>query len=684
MYFLIDSPAKNAVDIFRRIMLLLSTCALELINYTFDIFIRLGKAEFLTSSQIQSIYSRVTLILGIFMLFKMIFSFIQYLINPETLTDKSKGAGKLVMKAVLVVAMLGFTPYIFTGAFKLQNAVVDSNILAKVIFGKSSDVEVNNFGYELSSSLFFDFYSSNIENIEERCEDLGPDMENLKDEIKYHGTFSYASSCINTSLEKTSVAPWTWFHGLSEGYVIDFKWHGIVLVGVSFFVLYILLSYCLSVGIRVIQLGFLQLIAPIPILSYLGEDKDGAFSKWIKRCVSTFIDLFIRLAIIYFVVYAIDLILGTNSDSYWYFMSTTDNPTGFTKTLLSLILILGMLLFAKKAPELLKELLPQGIGSNIGFGFDFAKNMKTARESLSPVSRTVGFGVGAIVGAGISGISHFSANRRFGNGIGKSLLGAAGGVVTGGFTGAQNGMKKGNVFKNLQGGINARVKADNKYKDLISGGGTTFGAVRSKLVDIVPGETKGQLNSRRIHDLQQLVKHKKEMNDAINEINEVKVAKQAYESFTNDGTIDDVTFMQRKNALYNQYKTIRNAVSDAAITSVRTGNFAVTAINYTDTNGNAATMNIDFTDADNRAYAGTAAAAIDRANDEIKTRNIQYFDTATDTYKQVNTITSAKQLRDTETLSNQTSSHIYSEDSYGKNLANDAYFGVDSNKTANK
>ena len=153
MYFLIDSPAKNAIDIFRRIMLLLSTCALELINYTFDIFIKLGKAEFLTSSQIQSIYSRVTLILGIFMLFKMIFSFIQYLINPETKSDKSKGAGKLIMKAVLVVAMLGFTPYIFTGAFKLQNAVVDSNILAKVIFGKSSDVEVNNFGYELSSSI---------------------------------------------------------------------------------------------------------------------------------------------------------------------------------------------------------------------------------------------------------------------------------------------------------------------------------------------------------------------------------------------------------------------------------------------------------------------------------------------------------------------------------------------------
>lgn len=399
MYFLWDSLSKQAIDIFRSLMFLISKCALELVNYTFDIFIRLGKAEFLTSSQIQSIYSRVTLILGIFMLFKMIFSFIQYLINPETITDKSKGAGKLVMKAILVVAMLGFTPYIFTSAFKLQNAIVDSNILAKVIFGKSSDVEVNNFGYELTATLFFDFYSPNVSNIEEYCDDIGPDMANLKDEIKFHGSFNIANSCLNESAEVTKFYnPFTWRHSAKDGYAIDFKWHGIVLAAVSVFVLYIILSYCLSVGIRVIQLGFLQFIAPIPILSYLGEDKDGAFSKWIKRCVSTFIDLFIRLAIIYFVVYAIDLILGENSDSYWYFLSTSGNPTGFTKTLLSIILILGMLLFAKKAPELLKELLPQGIGSNIGFGFDFAKNIK---DSWGMAKKPIGIAGGAAIAGGM-------------------------------------------------------------------------------------------------------------------------------------------------------------------------------------------------------------------------------------------------------------------------------------------
>ena len=588
MYFLIDSPAKNAIDIFRRIMLLLSTCALELINYTFDIFIKLGKAEFLTSSQIQSIYSRVTLILGIFMLFKMIFSFIQYLINPETMSDKSKGAGKLIMKAVLVVAMLGFTPYIFTGAFKLQNAVVDSNILAKVIFGKSSDVEVNNFGYELSSSIFFDFYSSNIENIEEYCDDLGPDMENLRDEIKYHGTFSYASSCINTSLEKTSVAPWTWFHGLNEGYVIDFKWHGIVLVGVSIFVLYILLSYCLSVGIRVIQLGFLQLIAPIPILSYLGEDKDGAFSKWIKRCVSTFIDLFIRLAIIYFVVYAIDLILGANSDSYWYFMSTTDNPTGFTKILLSLILILGMLLFAKKAPELLKELLPQGIGSNIGFGFGNVKEAwGLAKKPLGVGKRAIGFVGGAATGAAISGISRYKTqklrnfdkdNKKWeAGGKRKAILGAFGGVGVGLVTGARTGSQKGGLVKNMKGVVDTRTQSDNLYTDLVNAGGSSVGKFVSKASDVF-GSSRGTEDKRKIDNATYFSKKIDEIESIAESTNMYKRLKHQYEHPPEKlAGQSDQDYQRMLAGLYDNMENYKEAFINASLSGKSLGdNFTFT------------------------------------------------------------------------------------------------------------
>lgn len=361
MYFglwITDKLLEGGMSLVRWVMFQFSTLFYQLIIFFYDIFIRLGTAEILTTSQVEKIYSRVTLLLGVFMLFKLSFSFVQYLINPETMSDKNKGAGKVITKAVIVVALLGFTPFIFRQAYNLQNALVESNVLGKIILGTSSaNDNVSNFGSKLASYTFFSFYSFYDG---EECE--AADIEDMQDEVELNHSFELANDCLN---EK----------GNSEKFAVYFPGLGLLCLAVGIFLLYIILSYCISVGMRTIQLAFLQLIAPIPILSYLGEDKDGAFSKWVKRCISTFIDLFIRIAIIYFVVYIINLLIS-DSDSYYWLLASTGNPTGRTKKWLIIVIILALLMFAKKAPELIKEILPQGIGSNIGFGF--SKNLKDA------------------------------------------------------------------------------------------------------------------------------------------------------------------------------------------------------------------------------------------------------------------------------------------------------------------
>jgi len=105
------------------------------------------------------------------------------------------------------------------------------------------------------------------------------------------------------------------------------------------------LGYCISVGVRLIMLAFLQLIAPIPILSYLGQDKDGVFGKWAKKCLSTFLDLFIRLAIIYFVIFIISLLIvdESNSTSLFTITAAYGTPGWFTLTLLKVIVIVSLL-----------------------------------------------------------------------------------------------------------------------------------------------------------------------------------------------------------------------------------------------------------------------------------------------------------------------------------------------------
>ena len=57
----------------------------------------------------------------------------------------------------------------------------------------------------------------------------------------------------------------------------------------------------IEIAIRTFKLIILQMMAPIPVMTYIDpkSSKDGAFSSWLKTFVSTYIDIFIKLATVY-------------------------------------------------------------------------------------------------------------------------------------------------------------------------------------------------------------------------------------------------------------------------------------------------------------------------------------------------------------------------------------------------
>ena len=90
----------------------------------YNLFMILARAQILDSTYIQKIYTRIGMILGLFMIFKLSFSLIQSLIEPEKLTDKKNGFGNIIMRCVISIVLLGITPSLFKLAFKLQNTIV--------------------------------------------------------------------------------------------------------------------------------------------------------------------------------------------------------------------------------------------------------------------------------------------------------------------------------------------------------------------------------------------------------------------------------------------------------------------------------------------------------------------------------------------------------------------------------
>ncbi len=118
-------------------------------------------------------------------------------------------------------------------------------------------------------------------------------------------------------------------------------------------VIFILLSFTIDITIRAVKLGVLRIIAPVPIVSYMDAKsaKDGgAFQTWLKKLVSTYGDLFVRLLIIYLAVFIVTSI--TSGD-----VELADSGNGIVNGFVTTFVIVGIFYFAKEAPMFIKDVL---------------------------------------------------------------------------------------------------------------------------------------------------------------------------------------------------------------------------------------------------------------------------------------------------------------------------------------
>lgn len=330
----------------------------SLISILFDVFYSLANIRILNAryevngvwhdAPITIIYKRVTLLLGIIMVFYVTFQFIKYVLEPDTFSDKEKGGEKLVFKLIAVVVLMGTVPTIFDKAYDIQRLILNSHLIDKVLIGHT-DTEMSSFGKSMSASVFSLFYY---------LDDVTSKDFDCKNGITCQETINMNISNLATTGSMPMITSGLGIEVNDNKFAIHFDaWFA---MGVGLFLCYILVLYVIDIGVRVAQLTYLQIIAPIPIISYLSPKKDGMFQKWVKQCVVTFLDVFIRLFIIYFMLLVISNINISSIGE-----SINANVDETTKTWVYIALILGLLLFAQKAPKLIQELFPN-MGAAMG------------------------------------------------------------------------------------------------------------------------------------------------------------------------------------------------------------------------------------------------------------------------------------------------------------------------------
>lgn len=386
--------ASGVGNVIRWIFLFFDKLIYLLVEKIAEIFYILSRGTIFTQEDINAFSNRIYMLVALIVLFRLAFSFVNYIINPDQLTDSQKGGSKLLVKVVTSLVLLVLTPTLFNEAYRLQALVIDQNVIGKLVTGESMSQEgMSTFGKTLSYGTFRSFfgiskYISNQycgEGVEVTSQACINKLDDLDPKKTIGSTLANAdqSKSIELLTVNDIVNEETTYNGLNndkvlmEGtvYIIDYKFGLSTITGGV--IAWLVLSFCFDVAIRMIKLGFLQLIAPVPIVMSLapGQEKNNSLSKWGRECVSTYISLFVRLLVIYLAFYVINLMIGTTSHGV-IDVVTGYNTTDWQGTFVNLFAVIGALLFAKQVPKMIEEM------------FGFKGGMKLTLNPLKAMAST--------------------------------------------------------------------------------------------------------------------------------------------------------------------------------------------------------------------------------------------------------------------------------------------------------
>lgn len=398
------------------------------IEIIYNLFMEIAQTNIFSSEINEKFGMRIYALLGIIMLFKLSFSLINYMINPSQMNDKSKGGGKLVTNILIVLLLIVTTPLLFEAAFDLQHIILSENTVGKIILGTGGSEGLNvgaqeRAGRIMSFDVFLAFYKPDSTIIDCQEDYL------VKDDFNRIGLTEACRNALNgidesigagkaydKAVKNSSIKILTESKLLhltkpgSDTFVFDYN--AVLSTIAGGFVAWIMLIFCIDIAVRSVKLGFYQLIAPIPIISYIDPDssKNGLFQKWLKNTASTFLDVFIRLAAIYFVIFII-----SNLDQMEVWKDGTMQRQ--TDLLVRVFVILGALLFAKQLPQLIQELT--GIKLDGGFSLNPVKKMGN-------IPLVGGLAAAGLTMAGAGAIGGFKALGGLVKAAGKGIRGGEG------------------------------------------------------------------------------------------------------------------------------------------------------------------------------------------------------------------------------------------------------------------
>ena len=398
-----NSSASAGRKLLRSFFAIIDTGVYTSLGFMYEIFFNVASADLFANETILGFYKRIQLIIGVYMVFQLAVLIIKGIFNTDLVSEKNNN--EFIRKIIVALVMLTvMTPIsipnpgneyekqinnnglLFGTLYSLQYRILNNNTIGRLVLGtndtSTTSPSNNNSGVNskkddltksanvFTSTILKGFLRINLVPPEDRkeveagkaaetlnanrmCKDIDEDTLDLyvANDTSPGDLLSLVNAtCIPDTNKLTGgVYKSLKFFGMSGKSKFVFAYMPLIstVVGVIFIV--ILISFTIDIAIRAIKLAVLRLIAPIPIISYMDPNgsKDGGFNSWVKTLTQTYLDLFIRLASVFFVIYLIQDMIANGI-----YMNKTADAVG----ILSFIFIcIGLFLFAREAPKFFQQ-----------------------------------------------------------------------------------------------------------------------------------------------------------------------------------------------------------------------------------------------------------------------------------------------------------------------------------------
>lgn len=364
------------IDALKNLTFAIDHAIYWLVGVVYEIFFSLAKIDLLNTGPgatvIANITNRVYVIIGIVMVFVLAFNLLNYIIDPDKIKDKSVGASTFIKDIIIALVVISVLPTIFKALYNFQGAILEDGTIFNLVLGGNTDLE----GVEkvegrnpaeqgagiMIASVYTAFLRPNIDRDDGEGTLTAIDCANMP----ANATENFKGYCEAYKLAQNGEGIDEFKEYVTNG---DFEYTPFLTTIAGIALLIFVFIFCFQLAKRVGKLAILQLAAPIPLMLEILPNKKGSRKKWVETLIKVYIDAFAYLLIISFIVLLITLVPAAAS-GLWGGFEGQGPVLGLITTV---ILIFGLLMFAKEAPQMLMDLLGIKDSGSIKDAFGMAK-----------------------------------------------------------------------------------------------------------------------------------------------------------------------------------------------------------------------------------------------------------------------------------------------------------------------